>query len=213
MKYKSFYWNFFKPCLKKSVAKRLGDERAKQVLMKGKSEYRRLCEEAPDIGKGNPYALNAYFAYVYIGLWLGADGELTSDTMAEIMGESLEFVSPLFKIINFNKPSGVRLAREILFGDYLKWYNKHGKDYPDTWIPVGDSENRAGLYYELHSCPICKFCKSQGISEIMPPLCEMDNMMFKMMHGKLTRHQTIASGGSMCDYWVVGDKENDKCGI
>lgn len=110
-------------------------------------------------------------------------------------------------MINFNKPSGVRFARKTLFGNYLKWYNKHGKDYPDTWIFVGDDENHDGLYYELHSCPICKFCESQGIPEIMPPLCKMDNMMFRMVRGKLKRYQMIAPGGSMCDCLVVGDEE------
>ena len=207
MKYKYFYWNIFRRCLKKSVSIRLGPKRAKQVLMAGKIQYRRLCHEAPDLGKGNPYALNAYFAYVFIGVWLGANKELSPKTMAEIMGESLQLVKPLFKVINFNKPISVKFAKKVLFGDYLKWYKKNGKKYPNTWIPKGNLENREGLYYELHSCPICEFCRAQGISEIMPPLCEMDNMMFSMMRGKLTRRQTIASGGSMCDYWVVGDNE------
>ena len=28
----------------------------------------------------------------------------------------------------------------------------------------------------------------------------------RLMHAKLIREQTLASGGEMCDYWFVGDK-------
>lgn len=196
--------------MKKSVTKRLGKEKAKQIMTDGKKEYRGLIERAPDLGNGNPFALNMYFACVFIGLWLGSDKELSPETMAAIMAESLEKVRPIFGLINLNKPLHSKLVQSQMADKYLKWYEKHGKEYPATWEIKGNTENKHGVYYELRNCPICALCKKEGIPEIMPPLCALDTLMFSMMHGRLIRKQMIAEGGEMCDYFIVGDKENEQ---
>ena len=194
--------------MRKSVIKRLGKDRAKQIMANGKKEYRAIIERAPELGSSNPFALNTYFACVFIGLWLGSDKELSPETMGEIMAESLKTVKPLFGLINLNRPSHAKLVQSQMADKYLKWYEKYGKEYPTTWEMKGNTENRRGVYYELRNCPICALCNKEGIPEIMPPMCALDTLMFSMMHGTLLRNQMIASGGEMCDYWVVGDKEN-----
>ena len=45
---------------------------------------------------------------------------------------------------------------------------------------------------------------------MMPLLCELDEVMISLQHGKLHRQQTIASGGSCCDYYVTGDRERQE---
>ena len=210
MKYKSFYWNFFSIPMKKSVTKRIGKDRAKQIMVNGKKEYRAIIECAPELGSSNPFALNMYFACVFIGLWLGTGKELSPETMGEIMAESLKTVKPLFGLINLNRPSHAKLVQSQMADKYLKWYDKHGKEYPTTWEMKGNAENRHGVYYELRNCPICALCNKEGIPEIMPPMCALDTLMFSMMHGKLIRNQMIASGGEMCDYWIIGDGENEQ---
>ena len=206
MKYNGFYWAFFHGAIQKSVSARLGPSQAKAVMARGKGEYRRVVDAAPDLGRGNPLGLNAYFAYVYVGVWLGARGALSPGEMGKIMGESLSGLRWLFGLIDFNRPSGVRLAKKLFMTDYLKWRGGPGAAVAASWGMAGGEEPRPGLYYELTSCPICAHCQALGIPEIMPPLCEMDELMFSMMHGRLTRRQTIAGGGSKCDYWVVGDR-------
>ena len=210
MKYKSFYWNFFSPTMRKSVEKRTDRESTKEIMSRGKREYRSLIRRAPDLGKGNPFALNMYFACVFIGLWLGSGKELSPETMGEIMEENLKTVKPLFGLINLNRPSHARLVQSQMADKYLKWYEKHGREYPTTWEMKGNTENRRGVYYELRNCPICALCSKEGIPEIMPPMCALDTLMFSMMHGRLIRNQMIASGGEMCDYWIIGDKENEQ---
>ena len=51
-------------------------------------------------------------------------------------------------------------------------------------------------------CPICEFCRRDGISELMPALCSMDEVM-------LYRAHTIANSDGVCDYWIVGDQADD----
>ncbi|MBR1384736.1 MAG: hypothetical protein IJ555_13165, partial [Ruminococcus sp.] len=64
MKYVGIYWTLFAPLIKKSITKRYSKELAETSIKKGKQEYRRLLAKADDLGKGNPMASNAYFAYV-----------------------------------------------------------------------------------------------------------------------------------------------------
>lgn len=40
-------------------------------------------------------------------------------------------------------------------------------------------------------------------------LCNIDYNTAALMHGVLHREQTVADGGTMCDYWMVGDKVKD----
>jgi len=77
------------PMIKKSIANRFDKELAQVSIKQGKKEYRRLLEEADDLGPGNPMAMNAYFAYVFAAAWLGSDKKITPDEMAEVMTDVL----------------------------------------------------------------------------------------------------------------------------
>ena len=208
MKYKAIYWSFFKGGIRKSLNKRLEPEKTKEIMKNGKEKYRLLIKQAPELGKGNPFSVNMYFACIFIGIWLGSNKTLSLDTMADIMSETLLNLKSFFGIINLNKPRHSKIVQYQMAEKYMKWCDKHAEKYPSTWKMTGNTENRRGVYYELHSCPICALCKQEGISEIMPSLCKLDTLMFAMMRGKLIRNQMIAAGGSMCDYWVIGDEEN-----
>ena len=65
-------------------------------------------------------------------------------------------------------------------------------------------------YYRITRCPICACCAKLGVSELMPLLCELDEVMIGLQHGVLYRQYTIASGGPYCDYYIVGDRETSK---
>lgn len=44
------------------------------------------------------------------------------------------------------------------------------------------------------------------MTEIIEPLCDTDEIMFKLQHSKPFRDFTLANGDKMCNYWVFGDK-------
>ena len=206
MKYIGTYWLLFAPLIKKSIKKRFGAELAQRSIKNGKNEYRRLLSRADDLGRGNPMATNAYFAYVFAGAWLGGGREIAPDQMALVMKDVLQsrLLRTVFGMTDINK------TPKKWYNDmkkYQAWFDKHRKNYPENWI-VNFDENRHkdGSFYYFTHCPICEFCKREGIMELMPALCSTDEVMFKLQHGKLYREQTIASGGNMCDYWIVGDK-------
>nr|MCR4748880.1 L-2-amino-thiazoline-4-carboxylic acid hydrolase [Lachnospiraceae bacterium] len=185
MKYAGIYWTLFAPLMKKSIAKRFGKEMAEESIRNGKREYRGLLSRADDLGPGNPMAMNAYFAYVFTGAWLGSKKKITPDEMAIVMTDVLEsrLMRTVFGMTDMNK-SPKKWYRDMK--KYETWFKKHGKDYPVNWN-VGFDENlhKDGSYYYFTRCPICEFCQREGIGELMPALCSTDEVMFRLQHGKL----------------------------
>jgi len=206
MKYVRIYWTLFAPLMKKSIAKRFDRDLAQQALHRGKAEYRRLLSSADDLGPGNPMAMNAYFAYVFAGAWLGSGKKITPDEMALVMTDVLEsrLLRTVFGMTNLNR-TPKKWYRDMK--KYDAWFKKHGGDYPVNWnVHFDEQLHQDGSFYYFTRCPICEFCKWDGIAELMPALCSTDEVMFRLQHGKLYREHTIARGDSVCDYWVVGDQ-------
>lgn len=208
MKYKGIYWTTFSPMIKKSISKRYSPALAEKAIKNGKEKYKGLLSRADELGDGNPMAMNAYFAYVFAAAWLGTDKEITPDGMAEVMTDVL--TSPLLKtffgMTDINTPKGEKKWYRDM-KKYEAWYEKNKNDYPVNWVVHFDeSLHQDGSYYRFTRCPICEFCKREGIEELMPALCATDEIMFKLQHGVLHREHTLARNEGECDYWIVGDR-------
>ena len=206
MKYVGIYWTLFAPLMKKSIKKRFNKEMADHAIRHGKAEYRGLLSRADDLGPGNPMAMNAYFAYVFASAWLGSGKKITPDEMALVMTDVLEsrLMRTIFGMTNLNR-APKKLYRDMK--KYEAWFEKYGADYPVNWnVRFDEQLHQDGSFYYFTRCPICEFCKLEGIAELMPALCSTDEVMFRLQHGKLYREHTIAQGDSVCDYWIVGDQ-------
>lgn len=206
MKYRGVYWHLFAPMIRRSIRKRYGSAMAGQAVRNGKREYRRLLSRADDLGSGNPLAMNAYFAYAFAAAWLGCGKRITPDGMADVMTDVLTSppVKAYFRLTDLNRDEK-KWHREMK--KYEAWYRKHGAEYPATWqVHFDESLHENGSYYYFSRCPICEFCNREGIGELMPALCGTDEVMFRLQRGVLYRKNTIASGGEVCDYWIVGDR-------
>lgn len=208
MKYEGIYWTVLSPVIKSSIRKRFGDEMARKAIKNGKAKYRELLADAPELGKGNPMASNAYFAYVFVAAWLGTGRRLKPDDIADVMRDVLRKMKPFFGLTDLNKDPK-KWNKEMT--KYKKWYDAgNGTKYPTTWkVELDDSLHRDGSYYSLMTCPICSYLTGKGLGDIMSPLCELDAVMFAYQHGVLHRDHTIASGGDYCDYWIVPDRIRD----
>ncbi|MBQ9228175.1 MAG: L-2-amino-thiazoline-4-carboxylic acid hydrolase [Eubacterium sp.] len=211
MQYKGIYWTVFSPLIKKSITARYSAALAEKAIKNGKAAYRGLLSRADELGPGNPMAMNAYFAYVFAAAWLGTDKEITPEGMGEVMTDVL--TSPLLKtffgMTDINSKSGAtKWYRDMK--KYETWYDKNKDAYPVNWVVHFDEAvHRDGSYYRFTRCPICEFCKREGIEELMPSLCATDEVMFRLQHGVLHRQHTLARGEGECDYWIVGDQVKD----
>ena len=197
--------------IKKSIKRRYSPALADKAIKDGKEAYKGLLSRADELGPGNPMAMNAYFAYVFAAAWLGTDKEITPDGMGEVMTDVL--TSPLMKtffgMTDINSAKGEKKWYRDM-KKYEAWYEKNKNEYPVNWVVhFNESLHQDGSYYKFTRCPICEFCKREGIEELMPALCATDEVMFRLQHGVLNREHTLARNEGECDYWIVGDKNTN----
>ena len=69
--------------------------------------------------------------------------------------------------------------------------------------------NKAAAVWVLNR-PSADFAKKHSFTEIMPVLCDFDYLTAGLMHARLLREHTVATGSAYCDYWYLGDKEPEQ---
>ena len=208
MKYNSFYFLLFKGQMKKVLIEKYDKAYASEIIRKSKKIYRKLIEEADDIGKDNPMAYNEMFALAFIAPYIASEKNIPPEAIQEMMRQSLYSVKWYFSLVNLNTKRGKEANKKIIL-KYYKWYTEEKeKLYPTSYkVDFEGQPYEGACYYRITRCPICAYTKNLGVDELMPLLCELDELMISLQHGVLHRKETIAKGGDYCDYFIVGDKE------
>lgn len=210
MRYNPCYYRLFRGTMKKALTEQYNRDYAASIMKKSDKVYRRLVEEAEDIGKGNPMAYNELFALAFVAPYLASEKQIPPKTVQEMMRRSLYHVKWYFTRVDLNTQRGKRSNQKNILS-YVKWYTpERQRQYPASFRVdfVGKPHGNA-CYYRITRCPICAYCEKLGVAELMPLLCELDNVMITLQHGILHREQTIAAGGDYCDYYITGDKEGE----
>lgn len=208
MEYTNKYWNMMIPLIRKSLKKRYGKAYTKELVKQTDEVYRDLLNRMEDIGKDNPMASNAYEALLFFAVWKASAGKITVDDLRAIADEVLS--TPLLKVmgimINANKPSGIKRIGDMMKRD-AKWLEEHPQYKDVSWdFHFDETKHQDGFYYHFTQCPINTFARKEGFLEVLPVMCNIDFKTASLMHAKLHREHTLASGESVCDYWFVGDK-------
>ena len=208
MKYKGFYFLLFKGQMKKVLIEKYDKAYASEIIRKSKIIYRKLIEEADDIGSDNPMAYNEMFALVFVAPYLASEKKIPPETIQEMMRRSLYSVKWFFSLVNLNTKRGKEANKKNIL-KYYKWYTpEKEKLYPTSFkVDFVGEPYEGACYYRITRCPICAYTKKLGVFELMPLFCELDHVMISLQHGVLHRKETIAKGGDYCDYFIVGDKE------
>ena len=71
---------------------------------------------------------------------------------------------------------------------------------------VNPNNTEEGFAFTLVGCPLVQYAKKHGYMELMPHMCKLDHQYAKLMHAKLIRTHTVATGAESCDYWYIGDE-------
>ena len=208
MKYKGFYFLLFKGPMKKVLIEKYDKGYASEIIKKSKKNYRKLIEEADDIGDDNPMAYNEMFALVFVAPYIASEKIIPPQTIQEMMRRSLYSVKWYFSLINLNTKIGKEANKKNIL-KYYKWYTaEKEKLYPTSFkVDFEGQPYEGACYYRITRCPICAYTKKIGVAELMPLFCELDDVMISLQHGVLHRKEIIAKGGDYCDYFILGDKE------
>jgi hypothetical protein len=91
--------------------------------------------------------------------------------------------------------------------DYVPVEEKKAKgEWGNTWrVRVNPRNTDEGLCFELVGCPLADYAKTNGYEDLLPYMCASDHVLAELMHAKLIRTHTCATGGDSCDYWYVAD--------
>lgn len=207
MEYTDKYWKMIIPLVKKDIVKRFGKEGAASLIQKTDSVYRNMLNRADDIGKDNPMASNLYEGLLFLALWEAADGIISVDDLREITRAVMQF--PAMKVVglfvNANRSGLEKLEKKM--HKNAEWLEVHPQYKGVSWdFNFDKTKHSEGFYYHFTRCPLNDFARREGYLEVLPVMCEIDLLSAELMHAKLIRKQTLASGGDCCDYWFVGDK-------
>lgn len=208
LEYTNKYWKMLMPLTKKSLVKRFGKEETEKLIEKTDRVYRDMLNRADDVGKDNPMASNVYQCLIFLALWEASEGRITVDGLREITHEILS--APMLKMaglfINANRPSGMKRIENMMQKN-AEWLEEHPQYKAASWdFNFDKSKHAEGFYYHFTKCPLNDFARREGYLEVLPVMCDIDHLTAGLMHAKLIREHTLASGGEVCDYWFVGDK-------
>lgn len=208
MKYTGKYWMMLAPLVKRSLKWHYKKGFAEQIMQKAKPIYRDLLNRMDDIGADNPMASNVYTSFVFISVWKAAEGKITVKALREISKEVMQFkplkLAGLF--INANQKKGIESIKNKMLKN-AQWLEEHPQYQKYSWdFNFDESKHKDGYYYHFTQCPLNTFARREGLLDVLQVMCDVDYLSAGLMHAKLYREHTLASGGKICDYWFVGDK-------
>lgn len=211
MKYKSTYIRLIPLFMRKHMVQQYGKEVTRAALKKAPGIYREMLIEVDDIGFDNPMADNIYMGFVFMAIWKASDGKIDVESYRDVIKKFMG--NPVVQRVvggkDFNDPKVLAAAKDK-FHSNQKWADDHPEYRDKTWdFNFDDTKHRDGAYYHFTRCPLNNFARKYGYLEVLPLCCEIDYLTAKAKHAVLHRDYTLASGGAMCDYWLVPDKIED----
>lgn len=207
MKYNAILWSIFTGRMKKGLREYYTKAEIKTFYKKATPIYKDLLSKVKGISDKNPMAFNIITSFIIIAIWLASERKITPERMSEVIKKAMDF-KPLklyYGMIDMNTKKGVRTLENMMKKN-AAWAKNHPEDI-NTWdFHFNPELHKDGFYYHFTHCPIADFCREYGYEEINPVLCDIDYLTFGMIHSVLYREHTVAEGGGICDYWIVGDK-------
>ncbi len=211
MPFDEMSWLMLTAVIRKPLQKKYGKKAAREYIKKAKPIGRQMFLDVDNIGKGNPMAGNLYGAFPLMAIWKAADGAITPEDYAEVINEMME--QPLVKKFMSHGDMNDAADRKKLQNKFIAnqtWVDEHPEYKEYTWdFNFDESKPDHGIYYHFTRCPLNTFARKYGFLEILPVMCNIDHLTAGLMHAVLYRKYTLATGGAICDYWFVGDRQID----
>lgn len=197
----------------KRYLKRHYPNEMRRIITRANRIRPKLAKRAQNIGgKENLLASNLDMFILFISYYEATDHRMDGEAIDEIIAYIYRMIKPLNVIMDINRHPFLVILRNYLYKSYnqyaakVKEKQKHG-EWIDTWGMIVDpNHTKTGFAFTLVGCPIAEYAQKYGYMDIMPHICALDHTYAKLMHAKLIRTHTVATGADSCDYWYVPDK-------
>ena len=185
----------------------------KKVIARAERIRPKLMRKAPDIGgRENSLANNLNMFILFLSYYEATNHRMAGEAIDEIIDDIYKHLYFLNKIMDINNRKFLRIFRKYLYRSYQKYADKVSEkrsrgQWMDTWgMIVNPNNDDRGFAFTLVGCPLAEYAKKYGYMELMPHMCALDHTYAKLMHAKLIRTHTVATGADSCDYWYVPDR-------
>ncbi|MBP3819996.1 MAG: L-2-amino-thiazoline-4-carboxylic acid hydrolase [Butyrivibrio sp.] len=207
MKYTGKYYMVLSLFLRRHLNNQFGKEVTRKALKGAKPIYKDMLEKCEDISYDNPMAGNIYMCFVFLAIWKAADGAIDYEGYRKVIKDFMTTppVSKFMSSLDLNNPETLKKGNEKMHR-MQDWADAHPEYKDKTWDFNFENKHKDGIYYHFTRCPLNDFARKNGFLEILPVCCEIDHYTTEAKHGVLHRDYTLATGGSICDYWIVPDK-------
>lgn len=205
-------WVAMKKSIFRFVAGECPDMDFKAFQTRFRKRYWDMCAEVDDIGTmhKNPLRVSLTGGIVWLAAYEACDGKMDEAMFSRMVVHTMH--APLFqKAFALQKPfdrktqrkkAALAKAANELSDSEFNW---------QTEYRLGRAETEYFCTY--YRCGLCALGRKYGHQKLIPYMCQMDYISIDRMGGTLYRTQTLATGGSCCDFHVVkqgteGEKEN-----
>ena len=202
---------FIRRAVRKYLKKEYGKNEAARLWERTLQIYACFVKEVPDIGgKANAMSSNLYLALAVFAFYEADGRKLTVDKLKELMSQQLtQSIPVLSALADLNKPKNQQRLRERY--EKYKAISDEKLDrgeWGNGWrIEMNPHGREKGVAFDLVGCPLADFANKHGYIGFMPVLCGFDHLTAKLLHAKLIREHTVATGSKYCDFWYLGNRE------
>ena len=188
------------------LSERYGEQNAASIWENVAQNYESNLAQAPDYGgKKNGHARAIYGALLVFALYEALPDQ---PPIAELQ----DFVQNMFmgpfvtlgKVVDLNHAPCMWLIDKV-FQRSGKKDREQIKRWSAGFVNVNepyDRKRRASRYH-FTQCPVAEFAKANGLTHVLPLMCNSDFFGIEQIGGRLIRQGTCGNA-SRCDYLVVG---------
>lgn len=185
----------------------------KTIVNKAHELYPELMSKAPDIGgKENMLANNLNMFILVIAYYEASGCRIDGAAIDEVLDDIYNRYKWLGAFLNLNRKGTLSMMQKKLYKSYREYARKVEEkqsrgEWRETWGMIVDPLNDPTCFsFTLVGCPLAEYAKKYGYMEIMPHMCALDHKYAKVLHARLIRTHTVATGAGSCDYRYVPDK-------
>ena len=178
------------------------------ILQKASVHFNTFMQEAPDMGK-NMMASNIDLVAAFFAFYEASDHRISGEVIEILINWLADDYQKYTFLTDMNKRSYVRPIYYKVYASHARKVEEHKAkgEWKDTWsFEINPDGRKEGIYYHMKNCPLLKFVKDHHYDDMMPYICKFDFIFERILHAKLIRHSTEATGGEYCDYWFVPDQ-------
>ncbi len=188
-------------------------DEAETIIRKAEELFPVLSSKAPDIGGAeNRMSYNLDMMILAVSFYEASDHRIDGEAIREIGEQLSRKYGFLRKLVNLNRHWQMELFRSALYKRFVPYARLVDEklsrgEWGNTWrVRINPRNTTEGVCFDLVGCPLADFARANGYENLLPYMCASDHLMAGLLHAKLIRTHTCATGSDSCDYWYVGDR-------